>query len=424
MEASDHQYDYKKFAVLFVASGPTSVAEFGRQFGGIFRVITAANLDAGLQLLQAQKEEVGLIIAEQQLSGESGVRFLGRARDICPRVGRILVSEDSDAETLIEAVNSGAILKFVRKPWDPKQLEAVIRRGLELFVVENARDQLLREKLAALHSLMIRDRIVSLGLLAAGMSHHIRNALVAVKTFLDLTPAKLREENLDLDSLRNPDFWNEYYVHVQGQLEKINSMLKDLWSVSGTPHFEFNERVRPHALLGEVLEKMRSSFAAKNLTVENRVPDSLPKLIADEAKLSRLFELLLKDEIVSLPFGSRVTITGRMGTSPMTQQALVEIELHDNGPGLPEEALRMIFDPFVTRSASPVEYGVNLMASYLIAHHHGGSIQAQSEEGKGTTFTLRLPIDPNRPVSIEQNGDFLGKVLANESLWNRLLQAP
>jgi len=72
----------------------------------------------------------------------------------------------------------------------------------------------------------------SLGLLAAGLSHHIRNALVAVKTFLDLAPAKMEEEKMDLNSLRNPDFWKEYYHNVQAQIEKINNMLKDLWTAS------------------------------------------------------------------------------------------------------------------------------------------------------------------------------------------------
>ena len=102
-------------------------------------------------------------------------------------------------------------------------------------MVQRERDQLLQEKMSVLHNMMIADRVVSLGLLAAGLSHHIRNSLVAVKTFLDLAPTKLREENLELHSLRNPDFWQEYYQKAQGQIEKIDNMLKDLWTASEKP---------------------------------------------------------------------------------------------------------------------------------------------------------------------------------------------
>src|SRR5437899_4575694 len=114
-------------------------------------------------------------------------------------------------QAAIAGVNTGSIYKYVTKPWDPPQLEMTLKRGLEFFMVQRERDQLLREKMAVLHHMMVADRIVSLGLLAAGLSHHIRNSLVAVKTFLDLAPSELREETLQLDSLRNQDFLRDYY---------------------------------------------------------------------------------------------------------------------------------------------------------------------------------------------------------------------
>ena len=97
------------------------------------------------------------------------------------------------------------------------------------------------------------------------------------------------------------------------------------------------------------------------------------------------------------------------------------IEVHDNGPGLPKEALRLIFDPFVVRSDSPLEYGINLMACYFIVHHHSGRIEARSAEGHGTTFTLRLPCNPNLGGLVHQNEEFLQKVLLNETVWDNML---
>ena len=125
---------------------------------------------------------------------------------------------------------------------------------------------------------------------------------------------------------------------------------------------------------------------------------------------------MLKDEIVSLPERSVITVSA----SPEADG--VKIELRDNGPGLPQEALRLLFDPFVVRSDSPLEYGINLMACYFIVHHHGGRIEARTEQGRGTTFSLHLTTNPEIPT--QENGQqFLEKVLRNEQLWEKLISA-
>jgi two-component system, probable response regulator PhcQ len=260
-------------------------------------------------------------------------------------------------------------------------------------------------------------------LLAAGLSHHIRNSLVAVKTFLDLAPAKLQEESLDLTGLRNPEFWKDYYQNVQSQIEKINNMLKDLWAASEAPVFAFKDEVSVRDTVSRVLDRLKASFAARNITIRNEIPDSLPLLHVDKPKFDRLFELLLKDEVVSLPAGGEIVLSGSPILGAKENEADVEIQLRDNGPGLPKEALRLIFDPFVVRSDSPMEYGINLMACYFIVHHHGGRIEASGGEGNGTTFTIRLLKNPNLPSPAEENQQFLQKVLLNEALWEKLLMA-
>src|SRR5207249_4805696 len=154
------------------------------------------------------------------------------------------------------------------------------------------------------------------------------------------------------------------------------------------------------------IAKMQPSFAAKNIRVQNNIPASLPLLMVDKQKFYRLFELLLKDETVSLPAGSEVTFTAEPSEASAGQPEAVRLQISDNGPGLPKEALRLIFDPFVVRSDSPLEYGINLMACYFIVHHHGGQIEAKNEEGQGTSVTLRLPINPNQPPQIEESQEF------------------
>src|SRR5580765_2858638 len=286
----DNLYDYKKFAILYVDDEEKSLKYFTRAFEEQFRIYTASNAAAGLKLLEEHKDDIGLLMTDQRMPGEKGVWLLEKARQLRPRIIRILATAYSDMDAAVAAVNTGAIYKYVTKPWDPPQLEHTLKRGLEFFIVQRERDQLLTEKMSVLHNMMIADRIVSLGLLAAGLSHHIRNALVAVKTFLDLAPAKLEEENLDMQGLRNPDFWKEYYQNVQGQISKINNMLKDLWTASERPAFEFADRVQLHIVMAETLASLKESLSAKNITVENTIPDSLPALTVDKPKFYRLFE--------------------------------------------------------------------------------------------------------------------------------------
>jgi len=415
-------YDYKKFAILYVDDEEKSLKYFARAFEDQFRIFTASSAQEGLKVLEEHQHEIALLLTDQRMPGEKGVWLLERARQLRPRIIRMLATAFADMDAAIAAVNTGAIYKYITKPWDPPQLEATLKRGLEFFIVQRERDQLLKEKMSVLHNMMIADRIVSLGLLAAGLSHHIRNSLVAVKTFLDLAPAKLQEENLDLSGLRNPEFWKDYYQNVQSQIEKINNMLKDLWAASEQPAFAFKDEISVREVVNSVIDRLKVTFAAKSVTIRNEIPENLPRLNVDKPKFDRLFELLLKDEVVSLPAGGEIVLSGSAVPGP-GKDPEIEIRVSDNGPGLPKEALRLIFDPFVVRSDSPMEYGINLMACYFIVHHHGGRIEAAGSEGEGTVFTIRLLKNPNLPSAAEENQQFLQKVLLNEALWEKLLMA-
>src|SRR5580704_10103589 len=205
---------YKKFAVLYVDDEEKSLKSFARAFGEEFWILTAPTAQEGFKLLEKHKDEIGLLMTDQRMPGEKGVWLLEQARQMRPHIVRVLATAYSDMDAVIAAVNTGAIYRYVSKPWDPPQLEITLKRGLEFFMVQQERDQLLKEKTAVLHQMMVADRVVSLGLLAAGLSHHIRNSLVAVKTFLDLTPYKLKEEKVDVDASPNKDFWKDYHQNA------------------------------------------------------------------------------------------------------------------------------------------------------------------------------------------------------------------
>lgn len=413
----ENQYDYKKFAVLYVDDEEKSLKYFTLAFGEHFRVFTAPNAQAGLKILQENADDIGILMTDQRMPGEKGVWLLEQARALRPNILRILATAFTDLDAAIAAVNSGAIYKYVSKPWDPQQLEMTLKQGLEFFMVHAERDQLLREKMSVLRNMMIADRIVSLGLLAAGLSHHIKNSMVAVKTFLELAPMKMNEEKGSAAELRDPDFWRDYHSNVQGQIEKINNLLGDLRSASESSKNSepFPDEISLQPTLAKRIEAVAETLAARRLTVENQVPDSLPTLRVDRPKFDRLLDLLLKDQIAMLPAGSKICVTAE------SQNGEAIIRFTDNGPALPTAALQVVLDPFTVSTGAPSEYGIHLMACFFIAHHHGGRIEAHSQPG-GNVITVRLPHRPERQTAAPEDADFMRRSFMNNDLWGKLLK--
>lgn len=412
-------YDYKKFAILYVDDEEKSLKYFTRAFQDQFRVFTANNAQDGFALFEQHKDELGIIMTDQRMPGEKGVQLLERARQLRPRVIRMLATAYSDIDAAVDAVNSGAIYKYVHKPWDVPNLEVTLRRALEFFMVQRERDGLLREKLSVLHNLMITDRVVSLGVLAAGLGHHIRNSLVAIRTFLDLAPEKLQEEKVDIEELRNPNFWHDFYSHVQKQLLRITELLTDLGMATSTPQSRFDDSLELASLLDEAASRVRTRTAEKTVEIENLLPRDLPPMMGDRQKMARFFELFLKDEVLNLPDGGRIKFEA--STQEFEGTPVIRLEISDNGPGLTGESIRSVFDPFFVRYDNPQEFGLNLMACFFIIYHHGGKIEVKSNPGEGTVFSIVLPLNPAERSLVQSDRDFLPDMLSNEALWEKLL---
>jgi two-component system, probable response regulator PhcQ len=411
-------HDYRNCAILYVDDEEMSLKYFARAFGNKFRVLSAANAVEGYRLLEQHRNEIGLLMTDQRMPGEKGVQFLERARQLHPRAIRILTTAYSDLDVAIEAVNSGAIYKYVTKPWDIPQLEVTLRRALEFFIVQRERDLLLKEKLSALERMLITDRVLSLGILAARLGYYVRNSLVAVRTFLDLAPEKLMEEKVDAEQMRNPNFWKEFYEQAQGQIRRITGLLNDLVIATEKSDSPILQELHLDQTVARCVEKLKGSLMQNGITVVNKIPSGLPPLMVEWEKFQRLFDLLLRDEIISLPPGSHIFLSAHL--RPGEEQEL-EIQVRDDGPGLPREALRSVFDPFFLRIGNHQEFGINLMACYFIVYHHGGRIAVQNQEGQGVTFTLTFPLRPKMVSAAEEEEAFITKVLMNDAFWERLI---
>lgn len=420
MDSLDTIYDYKRYAVLYVDDEELSLKYFSRAFGDKFRILTATNAQDGFRLLEDHQDEIGVVMSDQRMPGEKGVQFLERARQLRPRIIRILATAFADLEAAIEAVNAGAIYKYVTKPWDVPLLEATLRRSLEFFIVQTERDLLLREKLSTVHRMVITDRVLSLGVLAAGLGHQLRNTMDAVRMFLELTPEMLHRENLDLNQLRHPTFWQDFHRTVQQRVRLILDHLTDLAEGASGP-FRFDTEVRLKEAVDAAASQLAPELAQRRIEVTNQIDPALPPLRVDGVRFGKLFSLLLRDELCNLQEGGIVRFEAALHPAGDGRPAEVELLVTDNGPGVPPDAILSLFDPFVTRKERPQEYGINLMACYFVVYHHGGRIQVRQGPERGLGLTITLPLQPPPVAPGNEADEFLVRAMTNERLWERLL---
>src|SRR5581483_642479 len=120
-------YDYKKFIVLYVDDEEKSLKYFKETFGDPFTILTASNAEEGFRILKENIDRIAILVTDQRMPGEKGVQLLEKARQIKPRILRILVTAYSDLETAIDSVNTGAIYKYITKPWDVPQLGVTLK---------------------------------------------------------------------------------------------------------------------------------------------------------------------------------------------------------------------------------------------------------------------------------------------------------
>jgi len=224
------------------------------------------------------------------------------------------------------------------------------------------------------------DRLASVGTLAAEMAHEVRNALVAVKTFVDL----LLEQNPDA----------ELADTVKREMQRIDSIVGQVlkYSRPSAPQFKATP---VHALLDRSLKLMKPRFEGRNITVVTRLAAQPDAVTGDEQHLEQaVLNLLLNATDAMSGDGTLTVETDLMtdnGQSPIQAVARrqVRIVIRDTGAGISSEDMTHLFEPFFSTKKDGT--GLGLAITRRIIHEHHGLISADSEPGKGTAFHILLP---------------------------------
>lgn len=413
------QYEYSKFRVLFVDDEEQTTDLMREYLSDTFDIVTAYNAEDAWELFQEDPDSFAVVITDQRMPGEQGTELLEKIRASRPRTIRILCTAYADIEAAIDAVNIGAIYKYITKPVETPELEINIKRAMEFFLIQRERDLLMREKMSALQRLMMTDRLISLGIFAAGLNHHMRNGLTAVKTFLDLAPLKLQSENVDLQRLRNPNYWHHFYATAQSSIQKVLDLLKEVQEIPDPPSAPTADQVDLNDVLQGALQRKQSALKERSIEVCLQTGAS-PPILASRRMIDRLFDLLLEDEAENVNQGGQVRISLEPATSPLGWEG-ARVVIEDDGPGLRPDNVQCLFDPFFTRSGKPDQYGLNLLTAFFLAHHHSGSIVADQSDLGGARFEVMLPRDPASIPATQGEEAFLRRVMEAERAWEKKL---
>lgn len=236
------------------------------------------------------------------------------------------------------------------------------------------------------------DRMASLGVLASGIAHEIRNPLAGIKTV-----AQTLEEEIEPSDHRR-----EYLARIVRQVNRMDELLRTIFSYA-RPQPPLRKHSRLEEIVQEVHALMGPRLARNNTVLEQTYTTDLPSILVDLHQIQQVFINLLLNSIEAMPSGGRVTIAARprhatfqpidrRGRRHLTQAGhtlYVEVKVTDTGIGIPKENLQAIFDPFFTTKAQGSGLGLSIV--YSIIEEHCGDIRVESQVGSGTTFTVLLP---------------------------------
>ena len=413
----NNTYDYQQFALLYVDDEVQTVSNFHAYFSDTFDVVTATSGEEAWKIFSENPNRFAIVMSDQRMPASTGVELLEKVRTARPRVLRILATAYADIEAAIAAVNNGAIYKYVTKPWDPPSLEISLKRGMEFFLVQRERDSLMKEKMSALQRLMMTDRLLSLGIFAAGLNHHLRNSLTAVKTFLDLAPFHLQGENVDINNLRNPNYWRDFYVTVQSQIGKVVTLLKDINDIPEPAGMPLVDTVSVNEAVNAAWKSQAGAFREKNIDVRFTLSDAA-EVKGNRGLIEKAINLLLIDEHTNVPAFGALTVETAAHTDESGRTGVM-LRISDNGPGVTSSNLNCIFDPFFVRQNNPEEYGLNLLTCFFIIYHHSGSMTVERSQTGGACFQIFLPQQPREEASTQET--FLERVFDMEKTWEKML---
>jgi len=229
------------------------------------------------------------------------------------------------------------------------------------------------EKIEIEEQLRKSDTLNVIGELAAGIAHEIRNPMTALKGFIQLLEEIITKNHL------------MYYQVITSELARIDSIINE-FLILAKPHATKYIEKDLNRIMEETVDLLSAQAVLHNVQFITDMESNLPLVFCEPNQLKKVFINIIKNAIEVMPQGGNITITTKM-----LEGEQVQISIQDEGSGISKERIKKLGKPFFTTKDEGT--GLGLMVSYRIINDHQGKITIESEEGRGSTFYIQLPID-------------------------------
>ena len=229
------------------------------------------------------------------------------------------------------------------------------------------------------------EKMASIGKMAAVLAHEINNPLSGILTYAKLLHKWLDHE--DGGQSRHSEICDSLDL-IASESRRCGDLVKNLLTFSRATPMNL-QSTNLNQVVDRSLKLIQHQLDLGGVTVQAALDPELPPVRCDAAQIEQVLLALIMNAIDAMPSGGNLWLTSRLSS----QDNLVRIVVRDDGCGIPPEMLSKVFEPFLTTKEIGRGVGLGLAISRSILDRHNGTIEVQSELGKGTTFTVTLPPD-------------------------------
>lgn len=283
---------------------------------------------------------------------------------ICPAIETL---EMERPVFLKEVTKKGKVFQIITSPLRDSS-------GIIMGVIEVSMD--ITDKKRALEAMCQSEKLAAVGQLAAGIAHELNNPLGNILGYAKLL---LMDHN-------TTGFQREKLEVIIEQAKRGSSIIKGLLEFSHQKMPVF-WKISLNTCIERAIQSLKDEIKSNNIEVLKRL-GAVPYVMADPKQMEQVIYNVLLNAVQAME--------GKGGTVEIKSEALngsVEVTIKDNGPGIPREHLSRIFEPFFTTKPVGKGTGLGLSICSELVKNHGGSIFVESEIGRGTTFSIIIPIE-------------------------------
>jgi two-component system NtrC family sensor kinase len=258
------------------------------------------------------------------------------------------------------------------------------RDGWVCFIRDLREIRRLEREVADQAQILHQDKMMSLGRLAASVVHEINNPLSGILNYSRLMSRILKQGVL---SEERREKFIQYLSLVEKETHRCSQIVSSLLAFSRKSEPRF-EPLKIHELVERCVSMSRHKLKLQNIRLNIGIQDDLPPIEGDANQLQQCLINIIFNAMDAMPKGGDLTINGHLNGDEST----VVISIQDTGTGISSAEMPYIFEPFFTTKQEGFGVGLGLSTAYGIVERHQGTIDVQSIEGKGTTFTIALPV--------------------------------